>query len=261
MLRRRMEGITESWACDIEYWLEGFLDYVNWELDETKTFHYHEHLKKKYSTSSYRKRVYQIKRFLQHHHIKWDRHIQPPAEPTKLPKHITSDIIQDTLTFFKDHPYEQQMKAIIHLGASSGMQPEEMYQLTPKDIDLHQCLVRIHHNPDNQQTVKTGRSRITFFNSQAQQTFQEYLRFYNNGCGLTYFFGKKHIQHTFNSAPIQVKDLRKYFSQQWDHNGGPTSIKNMLMGHSDDVDRLHYNHQNINDLKQIYNKIMVSNIF
>jgi len=74
-------------------------------------------------------------------------------------------------------------------------------------------------------------------------------------------FGEKHIQHAFNSAPIQVKDLRKYFSQQLGRNGGPTSIKNMLMGHSDDIDSLHYNHQNINDLKQIYDKFMFTNIF
>ena len=65
MLRRRMEGITEGWASDIEFWLQGFLDTVNWELDEENTFHYLEQLKDKYATSSYRKRAYQIKRFLQ----------------------------------------------------------------------------------------------------------------------------------------------------------------------------------------------------
>ena len=52
MLRRRMEGITEGWASDIEFWLQGFLDYVNWELDEENTFHYLEQLKDNYSTSS-----------------------------------------------------------------------------------------------------------------------------------------------------------------------------------------------------------------
>ena len=34
----------------------------------------------------------------------------------------------------------------------------------------------------------------------------------------------------FKDALIQVKDLRKFFSQEWDRRGGPTSIKKILMG-------------------------------
>jgi len=247
-----MEGITEGWASDIEFWLQGYLDNVNWELDEEKTFHYLEQLKDNYSTSSYRKRAYQIKRFLQSLNVDWAEHIRPPAEPTKLPKRITSDMIQDTLNYFKDHPYEEQMKAIILLGSSSGMRPEEMYQLTQDDIDLPHRMVRINHDPDNGHTVKTKQSRITFFSTQAQQALTEYLKYFNNGSILSVLFGKTHVERAFTPSPIRVKDLRKFFSQQWDRNGGPTSIKRMLMGHSGDVDSIHYNFQSIDDLKQIY---------
>jgi integrase/recombinase XerD len=62
--------------------------------------------------------------------------------------------------------------------------------------------------------------------------------------------------------PLQVKDLRKFFSQEWDRRGGPTSIKKILMGHSlrNDVDLMHYNAQSPDDLKQIYDKVMNSNL-
>jgi len=55
-----------------------------------------------------------------------------------------------------------------------------------------------------------------------------------------------------------VKDLRKFFSQEWDRRGGPTSIKKILMGHSlkGDVDLRHYNYQSEEDLKRIYDKVM-----
>ena len=55
-----------------------------------------------------------------------------------------------------------------------------------------------------------------------------------------------------------VKNFRKFFSQEWDRNGGPTSIKKILMGHSikGDVDLMHYNFQSEGDLKKIYDKAM-----
>ncbi len=71
-------------------------------------------------------------------------------------------------------------------------------------------------------------------------------------------FSQSHITRLFKDAPIQVKDLRKYFSQEWDRRGGPTSIKKILMGHSlkGDVDLMHYNYQSEEDLKSIYDKVM-----
>jgi len=79
---------------------------------------------------------------------------------------------------------------------------------------------------------------------------------------LKVLFSQSHITRLFRNAPIQVKDLRKYFSQQWDRRSGPTSIKKILMGHSlkGDVDLMHYNCQSEEDLKRIYDKVMNENI-
>jgi len=61
---------------------------------------------------------------------------------------------------------------------------------------------------------------------------------------------------------VKIKDFRKYFSQEWDRRGGPTSIKKILRGHSlkGDVDLMHYNAQSPEDLKKIYDKVMSNNI-
>jgi integrase/recombinase XerD len=56
--------------------------------------------------------------------------------------------------------------------------------------------------------------------------------------------------HTFQRLK---KNLRKYFSQEFNRIGGPTSIKKILMGHSlkGDVDLMYYNAQSEEDLKNI----------
>ena len=71
-------------------------------------------------------------------------------------------------------------------------------------------------------------------------------------------FNKSHLERIFHDTPIKVKDLRKFFSQEWDRRGGPTSIKKILMGHSlrNDVDLMHYNAQSPDDLKRIYDRVM-----
>lgn len=44
---------------------------------------------------------------------------------------------------------------------------------------------------------------------------------------------------------VHLKELRKFFSQEWDRRGGPTSIKKILMGYSlkGDADLMHNNCQ------------------
>ena len=83
----------------------------------------------------------------------------------------------------------------------------------------------------------------------------DYYNYFDNNERLLSLFGIKHIERQFRKAPIKVKDLRKFFSQEWDRNGGPTSIKKMLMGHSGDVDLYHYNAQNEDDLRNIYDNV------
>ena len=116
-------------------------------------------------------------------------------------------------------------------------------------------------HPNNGQSTKTKRSRISFFTEETKQALTEYFEFYHNNNGLKCLFSQTHIERLFRdgNVSIQVKDLRKFFSQEWDRRGEPTSIKKILMGHSlkGDVDLMHYNCQSEEDLKRIYDKIMM----
>ena len=255
LLKRKLGGISDDWLAHIEYVLENYLESIDWQVDESKTLHYFGQLKDNYSTCSYRKRAYQIRKFLQANNIIWADQIQIPPEPVGLPKRITLDDIHKTLNYFKGNIYDLQLKAVTLLGATSGMRAEEIYQLDYGDFDFDKSIVRIDHDPDNGKTTKTSSGRIAISNSEAKQVLVDYFDHFESYDLLQAPFGKFHIQRQFRDAPIRVKDLRKFFSQEWDRKGGPTSIKKLLMGHSGDVDLCHYNAQNEDDLKLIYDKV------
>ena len=94
-------------------------------------------------------------------------------------KNEIKDDINHTLSHFEGNPFFKQIKAIIMLGATSGIRAEELYQLDVKDIDIENRILRINHNPDNGQTTKTKMSRVSFFNTEVKQSIEDYLQFYN----------------------------------------------------------------------------------
>jgi len=253
-----LSGITLSHKKEVKRYLEGYLEYLGYRFDKTKSLTYFKGLKDRYSIATYKKEMYQILKFLTHHRIEWAKEIQLPSDPIYDVKRFSRDTIQQTISHFEKHQYFKQINAIILLGASSGLRAEEMYQLNLDDIDLENRIVRINHHPMDGQTTKTQRSRVSFFNEEAKQSFSEYLTYFNNGNKLDRLFSQTHMTHLFKGAPIRVKDLRKFFSQEWDRRGGPTSIKKILMGHSlkGDVDLQHYNCQSEEDLKKIYDRVM-----
>ena len=106
--------------------------------------------------------------------------------------------------------------------------------------------------------TKNKQSRISFICKDTKKILKDYLNYFYDGNGLKKLFSQTHIERGFSNAPIRVKHLRKFFSQEWDRRGGQTSIKKLIMGHSikNDVDLMHYNFQSEEDLKKIYDKIM-----
>ena len=253
----KIRGLNNGWIYRIKRLLVNYLDYTDWDINKNNTLEYLKHVQEKSKTSSFRKHVYQIRKYLTYLGMGWAKEIVPPAEPMYCAKHITKENIQQTIHYFKSKKYAIQLKAIIMLGATSGLRAEELYQLNPKDIDIGKRIIHVNHNPRDGQSTKTKRSRISFFNEETEESLIAYLTYFDNNTCLKSLFSKSHLQRCFHYAPIHVKDLRKFFSQEWDRQGGPTTIKKILMGHSlkGDVDLMHYNYQSEEDLKKIYGKV------
>ena len=225
----------------IKDYLLDYLTAVHYTINEDSTLDYCKNLKNKIHNNSYRKSLYQIRRFLEYIGCEWAKNIRPPKEQHGAPpKYITEQDITDSLRYFSDN---HRAKLLIYIGVDSGMRATELYHLKKEDISGN--VIRINHS-------KTGRGRLTFITNKTKELLAEYPN--------KSLFSKRQMQQLFQDAPIRVKDLRKYFSQDWDRQGGPTSIKKLLMGHSlkGDVDLMHYNCQSEDDLKRIYDKVMVN---
>jgi integrase/recombinase XerD len=241
----------------VERALNNYAKYILFTIDKQKSISYFKNLLEKYSVKYYKKQMHSIKKFLLHLGVDWANEIVLPKDPITNIKHIDTKDIVHAINSFNNSKYSSQLNALILLGASSGLRAEELYQLQPRDIDLENRKIYVNHNPKNGQSTKTGKSRISYFNSEAQQIFSEYIEYFEKETTLKQLFSQTHITHLFRGSPLKVKDLRKYFSQEWDRRGGPTSIKKILMGHSlrGDIDLMHYNAQSEEDLKKIYDKV------
>ena len=252
----RLSGVTEGHIKEVYRALKRYQKYILFRFDKGKSIQYFKKLQKESSIAYYKKQMYQIKKFLKYLKCDWVEKIKLPKNPSYSPKRISKEDINKTIEYFKDNPHFLQIKALILLGASSGLRAEEIYQLKQEDISLKIQKVIVNHNPTANQSTKTGKSRISFFNKEAMTSIQEYI---GNGYSYSKLFPQTTLTRLFNSAPIRVKHLRKYFSQEWDRRGGPTSIKKLLMGHSlkGDVDLMHYNCQSEEDLKQVYDRVML----
>jgi integrase/recombinase XerD len=255
---KSLSGVSNTHLYETRRFLNHYLKFVDYKIDKEFSINYFSRLLEKYSVSTYRKTVYQILKFLRFLKIDWTNEIKLPAEPEYIPKHISKEEINKTLKYFNKNKLYSRFRAVILLGISSGIRAQELYQLRIKDIDLDNRIVNINHNPNDGQTTKTKKSRISFFNEETKHALEEYFRYFNNGNQLKVLFPQIWLERKFRVTPIRVKHLRKYFSQEWDRRGGATSIKKIIMGHSlkGDVDLMHYNYQSKEDLRKIYDNIM-----
>jgi integrase/recombinase XerD len=248
-----VRGVNHRWRKEIKRCLSSYINDLNNKITEKKTLDYLLKLKKSHSNNFYRKKGLQIRRFLLFNNIDWANRLKFPKDTLPIPKRVDNDDILNALEYFKGFKEEiyLQCTSIIHLVSSSGIRPFELFRLQKYDIDFEKRTIKINR-------TKTGNARIVFFNKRAKEYLLKFIDFFEQGCTLLYLFSEKTIERRFRHSPIRVKDLRKYFSQELDRRGGPTSIKKILMGHSlkGDVDLMHYNAQSENDLKKIYDKIM-----
>jgi len=96
MAFREIEGLCDEWVELTRQFIHHYLDFVNWSIDKKNTLEYLNIIRKKHSTTYYRKKAYQIRKFLTYLDVDWAKDIKPPSEPTYLPKRITLDSIKDS---------------------------------------------------------------------------------------------------------------------------------------------------------------------
>ena len=211
---RFLSGISPRLYKEIKRILSHYLRYVDNKINKKRSLEYFAYLKDNKSISYYRKQVYQILKFLKYLGASWTDEIILPPEPYYMPIRISKEEINKTLNYFKNHSLYLRYKSLILLGCYSGLRAEELYQLRPCDISLEERTIYFNHNPKDNQSTKTGRSRISFFNNETKIVLEKYLNYFNDGNHLKVLYPRTRIEKQFKNKSIRVKHLRKYFSQE-----------------------------------------------
>jgi hypothetical protein len=61
---RLIEGLSDRWIYHVKAFIHEYLDFVEWKIDYNNTLNYLNKLQKQTSTTYFRKRIYQIRKFL-----------------------------------------------------------------------------------------------------------------------------------------------------------------------------------------------------
>jgi integrase/recombinase XerD len=225
-------------------------------------------LKREFAPATYRKYILDLRRILSEINAPFVDDLKLPSTPKRRKIVIRTNHIRELLNQAEQLKFRSEtlrLKAGILVAATSGLRSEELYKLTLNDIDLPERTIHIRA-----EIAKDYEDRVSFFSKEAQGALNEYLE--EVKLKTKFLFSKNTVIKDFRKLKLKIgrelfrmKHCRKFFSQQSDRLGLPTSVKKMLMGHvvsseeyvalrGVDVDLEHYDFQDEEDLKKIYDK-------
>lgn len=237
---------------------------VNYECNFEEVVEFLERMKMKYSFSGYHKYVLDVRRLLLSVNAPFAQKIKLPRTPKRrkivIKRQMVQEIIENIRKYEKNEERKLRVIAMFTIAATSGIRAEELYSLTLDDLDIKKRIIYISFGKTagSDKSVKDYEERVTFFNQEAKRALKEYLKIYKGDSTLFSFDSLKRMFTTYPQiGDLRIKHMRKFFSQEWDRLGGPTSVKKMLMGHSvsRDVDLSYYDFQDPEDLREIYDKV------
>lgn len=171
--------------------------------------------------------------------------IVSPSIPKNLPHYLTLDEINSLLDIPLNNAYDYRNKAMLELLYATGMRISELIGLNIHDVDLNECLVRVHGKGD--------KDRIVPINRAAHDSLKIYIEEYRSHLlrnkPSVYLFinsrkGPISRQGFFKilKALCQAKKIKKNvsphmfrhsFATHILNNGADLRIVQELLGHSD----------------------------
>ena len=250
--------ISEKWRKDILWILKLYLgEGEGKRIIKNELLRHFEELKGKVSQNTLRKAMILWRAFLKWKGVDWLDSLKLLSEITPAPVIIQKEHVQELIfRIFKRSKRKLFHFSIVLLLATSGLRPKELCKLSKENIYLENRFVYVPPG-------KTGKGKIAIFNWEAQIMLKLYLPqadekpfSYEGVRKMFRRYGKGILP---GNKDLKAKHLRKFFSQEWDRLGGPTSVKKLLMGHSlkRDIDLAHYGFHTPEELRKIYDMVEI----
>ena len=212
-------------------------------------------LKREFAPATYRKYVLDLKRILKEIRAPFVEDLKLPNVPKRSkivirPQHLRK-LIEQAKKLSESKYF--RLKSAILLCSTSGLRSVELYKLKLDDIDIENRTIYVRA-----EIAKDYEDRVTFFSKEAQEALQGYIPMAKSTPFVKDTLVKDFRKLNVKSGRIvlRMKHMRKFFSQQSDRLGMPTAAKKLLMGHSlnQDIDLQHYDYQDEEELKKIYDR-------
>ena len=251
----RLAGVSEEHIKKTESRLRRISEDLCYSCNYHDIIIYINELKRDLAPPTYRKYILDLRRILNEIYVLFANDLRLPPMPKRRklvirPKHLEKLIRQaENLSKSK----YLRLRAAILLSATSGLRSEELYSLRRNDIDVDDRMIYVRA-----EITKDYEDRITFFSEETSEALKDYLRTTANRPFIkdTIIKDFRKLDVRVGRTPLRMKHIRKFFSQQSDRLGMPTAVKKILMGHSlrGDIDLSHYDFQDEEELKKIYDK-------
>jgi integrase len=125
----RLEQKSKHWLLCVNTWLNDFVANVD-VSDVVQVTEYLQKLQKEMNPVTYKKRFYQIRRFLRESlELNYLERVRLPRVSTPPVKIVTNEDIKNTIVFFSNSKFYLRYRAFILLMSSSGIRSGEAWQL------------------------------------------------------------------------------------------------------------------------------------
>ncbi len=249
----KLAGDSDKHVKSIERRLRRFSEHCCYSCNLDDIIIYINEIKSKYSYSELHKTILAIRMLMREIEAPFADKIKLPKAPKRRRIVVKIKDLKRLLSQVEQLNYAMALrtKAAILLSATSGIRAEELYKLTLENIDIENRTIYI-----TAEIAKDYEDRVTFFSEEAKTVLVEYLD--NVKRKTSRLFPESNIKRALQqlNTKLRIKHMRKFFSQQSDRLGMPTAVKKILMGHStrNDVDLSHYDFQDEEELKKIYDR-------
>lgn len=260
------KDITPRHRKHIEKIIRTFLGFSNYTVDYQTLKKFFKMVESKWSDETYNRYLMYIKKLCKLAEVD-DRLLDlfSYKKVNHQVKIVKKEDIEELTKAVKEselsNQYKDQLILLILLLSVTGMRVIEALKLRKKDIDLEDRAIYVQA-----EYTKKKEFRVTFITQQVKGLLEKHLQGVEKSERVfdftIYQSNKTYLDKIFRedlNAELRLKDMRKFFIQEWKRRRGDSMVLQLIVGHKGLVTTQNYLKLEIDKLKQEYDKVF-SNI-